>query len=103
LPIIGYFVCWQFNALEICQPSKVKEFAEQRCKFGKELEESDAISPDLDNLIESVDNISKQLNEQLKMNVSFLSILLLFMFLISFSAALYCRRRTTRGENANFG
>jgi hypothetical protein len=47
------------------------EYAEQRCKFGKEMEESGPLSPDLDNQLESVDNISKQLNEQLKMNVSF--------------------------------
>ncbi|KAI6189950.1 DC-STAMP domain-containing protein [Aphelenchoides bicaudatus] len=74
LPIVGWFVCWQFNALDICQPAKVHEYAEQRCKFGKEMEESGPLSPDLDDQMESVDNISRQLTEQLKMNLHFVAV-----------------------------
>jgi hypothetical protein len=41
------------------------------------MEDSNVISPDLDDQIEKMENISKELNDQLKMNVSYLIILLI--------------------------
>ncbi|KAI6200304.1 DC-STAMP domain-containing protein [Aphelenchoides besseyi] len=67
LPLIGYLVCWQFNAMDICQPSDVKKFADVRCETGGALESE--ITPDLDNQMEKLENVSQQLNEQIRLNL----------------------------------
>ncbi|KAI6214021.1 hypothetical protein M3Y94_00219800 [Aphelenchoides besseyi] len=69
LPLIGYLVCWQFNAMDICQPSDVKKFADVRCESGGALESE--ITPDLDSQMEKLENVSQQLNEQLRFRLHF--------------------------------
>lgn len=61
------------------------------------MEESGPLTADLDDQMESVENISRQLNDQLKMNVSY-SECKLYIFI---SATLCCCGAATRRKDAN--
>uniref|UniRef100_A0A915DY80 Dendritic cell-specific transmembrane protein-like domain-containing protein n=1 Tax=Ditylenchus dipsaci TaxID=166011 RepID=A0A915DY80_9BILA len=68
---IAFFTCRHMNSLNLCQPSKMTSAANKYCALGQKLDENNPLTPDLDDQMDSMENISKQIKDQLKLNIHF--------------------------------
>lgn len=66
--LLRSWICTQFNSVELCQPAKMRKTAIEKCKLdgdGKSV-----LTPDLEDQWNGIDGITKELEDQMKINVS---------------------------------
>ncbi|KAE9546014.1 hypothetical protein FO519_010774, partial [Halicephalobus sp. NKZ332] len=68
--ILRSLICSQFNAIELCQASKMRKIAMEKCKLDEEDENGrNVLTPDLEDQWSNIRGITKELRDQMRINV----------------------------------
>ena len=68
--LLRSWICSQFNSADLCQPAKMRKTAIEKCKLDGDNNGKGILTPDLEDQWNAIDGITKELEDQMKINVS---------------------------------